>query len=89
MTDILFSFAVDKDMGSTFVFEPVSPDVYSQEILNNWDEMRIYLTDAKGQLIKFINQAEITFTFSVLREYIVPSAEDRIKNLMNYNAYQQ
>lgn len=89
MTDILFSFAVDKDMGSTFVFEPVSPDVYSQEILNNWDEMRIYLTDAKGQMIKFINQAEITFTFSVLREYIVPSAEDRIKNLMNYNAYQQ
>lgn len=89
MTDILFSFAVNVDMGSTFVFEPVSPDVYSQEIINNWDEMRIYLTDAKGQMIKFINQAEITFTFSVLREYIVPNAEDRIKNLMNYNAYQQ
>jgi hypothetical protein len=51
--------------------------------------MRIYLTDAKGQLIKFINQAEMTFTFSVTREYVVPSAEDRIKNLMNYNAYQQ
>lgn len=89
MTDILFSFAVNEDMGSTFQFEPVSPDVYSQEILNNWDEMRIYLTDAKGQLIKFINQAEITFIFSVVREYIVPNAEDRIKNLINYNAYQQ
>jgi hypothetical protein len=89
MTDILFSFAVTSDMGATFYFEPVSPEVYSQEILNNWDEMRIYLTDAKGQLIKFINQAEMTFTFSVTREYVVPSAEDRIKNLMNYNAYQQ
>jgi hypothetical protein len=89
MTDILFSFAVTSDMGATFYFEPVSPEVYSQEILNNWDEMRIYLTDSKGQLIRFINQAEITFTFSVTREYIVPSAEDRIKNLISYNAYQQ
>lgn len=89
MTDILFTFAVTEAMGSTFEFEPVSPEVYSQEILNNWDELRIYLTDQKGQMIKFINQAEITFNFSVVREYVVPSAEDRIKNLINYNAYQQ
>lgn len=89
MTDILFAFPVTADMGSTFYFEPASPEIYTQEILNNWDEMRIYLTDAKGQLIKMINQSEVTFTFAVSREYIVPSSEDRIKNLMNYNAYQQ
>jgi hypothetical protein len=88
-TDILFSFNVAVDMGSTFSFEPTSPEIYTQEILNNWDEMRIYLTDNKGQVIKFINQAEISFTFAVNRQYVVPSAEDRIKNLMNYNAYQQ
>lgn len=89
MTDILFSFYVQADMGETFFFEPISPDVYSQEIVNNWDEMRIYLTDHKNQIIRFINQAEMTFNFSVTRDYIVPSAEDRIKNLMSYNSYQQ
>lgn len=89
MTDILFSFAVTVDMGSTFLFEPGSPDVYSQEILNNWDEMRIYLTDQKGQLIKFINQSEISFCFSVTREYIVPDAQQRIQSLIDYTAYQQ
>lgn len=89
MTDILFSFYVQADMGETFFFEPVSPDIYSQEIVNNWDEMRIYLTDHKNQIIRFINQAEMTFNFSVTRDYIVPSAEDRIKNLMSYNSYQQ
>jgi hypothetical protein len=89
MTDILFSFYVQANMGETFFFEPLSPEVYSQEIINNWDEMRIYLTDHKNQIIKFVNQAEMTFNFSVTRDYIVPSAEDRIKNLMSYNSYQQ
>lgn len=88
-TDILFSFSSAVDMGSTFSFEPSSPEIYTQEIQNNWDETRIYLTDNRGQLIKFINQAEISFSFAVIRQYVVPSAEDRIKNLMNYNSYQQ
>lgn len=88
MTDILFSFAVTGDMGSTFYFEPTSPEVYTQEVINNWDELRIYLTDSKGQRINFINQAEFGFTFSVTRDYIVPTAEERIRSLMNYNAYQ-
>lgn len=87
-TDILFSFNVGVDMGSTFNFEPSSPEIYTQEIQNNWDELRVYLTDNKGQTIKFINQAEITFTFAINRQYIVPNSEDRIKNLMNYNSYQ-
>jgi len=87
-TDILFTFSVNVDMGSTFQFEPLSPELYEQEIINNWDEMRIYLTDNKGNQIKFINQAEISFTFSVKREYIVPSAEDRIKDIISYASYQ-
>lgn len=87
-TDILFSFNVGVDMGSTFNFEPSSPEIYTQEIQNNWDELRVYLTDNKGQTIKFINQAEISFSFAVIRQYIVPNSEDRIKNLMNYNSYQ-
>jgi hypothetical protein len=87
-TDILFSFNVGVDMGSTFNFEPSSPEIYTQEIQNNFDELRVYLTDNKGQTIRFINQAEITFTFAINRQYIVPNSEDRIKNLMNYNSYQ-
>lgn len=87
-TDILFTFSVGVDMGETFQFEPLSPELYEQEIINNWDEFRIYLTDSKGQQIKFINQAEISFTFSVKREYIVPSAEDRIKDIISYASYQ-
>jgi hypothetical protein len=87
-TDILFSFNVGVDMGSTFNFEPSSPEIYTQEVQNNFDEFRVYLTDNKGQTMKFINQAEITFTFAINRQYIVPNSEDRIKNLMNYNSYQ-
>ena len=87
LTDILFTFDMNVDMGSTFVFEPASYEVYQQQITNNFDEFRLYLTDNKGRTIKFVNNAEITFTFSIQREVISQSAEDRIKDLMNYNAF--
>lgn len=87
LTDILFTFDMNVDMGSTFVFEPASYEVYQQQITNNFDEFRLYLTDNKGRIIKFVNNAEITFTFSIQREVISQSAEDRIKDLMNYNAF--
>jgi len=87
LTDILFTFDLDVDMGSTFVFEPMAYDIYQQQITNNFDEFRLYLTDNKGRIIKFINNAEITFTFAIEREIIAQSAEDRIKDLMTYNAF--
>lgn len=87
LTDILFTFDMNVDMGSTFVFEPASYEIYQQQITNNFDEFRLYLTDNKGRTIKFINNAEITFTFAIQREVIAQSAEDRIKDLMNYNAF--
>ena len=87
LTDILFTFDLDVDMGSTFVFEPMTYDIYTQQITNNFDEFRLYLTDPKGRIIKFINNAEISFTFAIQREIVAQSAEDRIKDLMNYNAF--
>lgn len=87
LTDILFTFDMNVDMGSTFVFEPASYEIYQQQITNNFDEFRLYLTDNKGRIIKFVNNAEITFTFAIQREVIAQSAEDRIKDLMNYNAF--
>jgi hypothetical protein len=87
MTDILFTFNLDVDMGSTFVFEPASYEIFQQQITNNFDEFRIYLTNHKGEVIKFINNAEFSFTFSIEREVISQTAEDRIKDLMNYNAF--
>ena len=87
MTDILFTFNLDVDMGSTFVFEPVSYEIFQQQITNNFDEFRLYLTNHKGEVIKFINNAEISFTFSIEREVVSQTAEDRIKDLMNYNAF--
>ena len=87
LTDILFTFDLDVDMGSTFVFEPMSYDIYQQQITNNFDEFRLYLTDHKGRIIKFINNAEISFTFAIQREIVAQSAEDRIKDLMTYNAF--
>jgi hypothetical protein len=87
LTDILFTFDLDVDMGSTFVFEPMTYEIYQQQITNNFDEFRLYLTDNKGRIIKFINNAEITFTFAIEREIIAQSAEDRIKDLMTYNAF--
>ena len=74
-------------MGSTFVFEPMAYDIYQQQITNNFDEFRLYLTDHKGRIIKFINNAEIAFTFAIQREIVAQSAEDRIKDLMTYNAF--
>lgn len=87
MTDILFTFNLDVDMGSTFVFEPASYEIFQQQITNNFDEFRLYLTNHKGEIIKFINNAEISFTFSIEREVVSQTAEDRIKDLMNYNAF--
>lgn len=87
LTDILFTFDMNVDMGSTFVFEPASYEIYQQQITNNFDEFRLYLTDNKGRIIKFVNNAEITFTFAIQREVVAQSAEDRIKDLMNYNAF--
>lgn len=87
MTDILFTFDLSVDMGSTFVFEPTSYDIYEQQVSNNFDEFRLYLTTNKGQIIKFVNNAEMSFTFAIQRQYITPSAEDRIKDLMTYNAF--
>ena len=87
MTDILFTFNLDVDMGSTFVFEPASYEIFQQQITNNFDEFRLYLTNHKGEVIKFINNAEISFTFSIEREVVSQTAEDRIKDLMNYNAF--
>lgn len=87
LTDILFTFDLDVDMGSTFVFEPMAYDIYQQQITNNFDEFRLYLTDHKGRIIKFINNAEISFTFAIQREIVAQSAEDRIKDLMTYNAF--
>jgi hypothetical protein len=87
LTDILFTFDVNEDMGSTFVFEPMAYDIYQQQITNNFDEFRLYLTDSKGRIIKFVNNAEISFTFAIQRDIIAQSAEDRIKDLMTYNAF--
>lgn len=87
LTDILFTFDLDVDMGSTFVFEPMTYEIYQQQITNNFDEFRLYLTDSKGRIIKFVNNAEISFTFAIEREIIAQSAEDRIKDLMTYNAF--
>lgn len=87
MTDILFTFNLDVDMGSTFVFEPASYEIFQQQITNNFDEFRLYLTNHRGEVIKFINNAEISFTFSIEREVVSQTAEDRIKDLMNYNAF--
>ncbi len=86
MTDILFTFNLDVDMGSTFVFEPASYEIFQQQITNNFDEFRLYLTNHKGEIIKFVNNAEISFTFAIEREIVSQTAEDRIKDLMNYNA---
>lgn len=87
LTDILFTFEMAQDMGTTFSFEPQSYETYQQQITNNFDEFRLYLTDHKGRLIKFVNNAEISFTFSIERIVIQPTSEDRIKDLMTYNAF--
>jgi len=72
-------------VGSIMVWEPTNPDLYSQEIYSNFDNMVIELRDRTGNLIDFQSYCNFNMTFSVERTLEIPDPKDRLKNLQNLN----
>lgn len=72
-------------VGSVMVWEPTNPDLYSQEIHSNFDNMVIELRDRTGNLIDFQSYCSFTMTFSVERTVEMPDSKERLKNLQNLN----
>jgi hypothetical protein len=72
-------------VGSVMVWEPTNPDLYSQEIHSNFDNMVIELRDRTGNLIDFQSYCSFTMTFSVERTIEMPDSKERLKNLQNLN----
>jgi hypothetical protein len=72
-------------VGAVFVWEPSSPELYSQEVHSNFDNMTIELRDRTGNLIDFQSYCSFTMTFYIEREIEIPDPKDRLKNLQNLN----
>lgn len=85
-SDVLFEIPVDGTLGGTLVYE-FTDDRFYQEVASNLDELRLTITDNKDNLVTFTQGAEISFTFSIDRQIIVPDNEERIKALADYNRF--
>lgn len=72
-------------VGAVFVWEPSSPELYSQEVHSNFDNMTIELRDRTGNLIDFQSYCSFTMTFYIEREIEIPDPKERLKNLQNLN----
>ena len=72
-------------VGSLMVWENHNPELYSQEIHSNFDNLVIELRDRTGNLIDFQSYCGFTMTFSVERIIEIPDSKERLKNLQNLN----
>lgn len=89
LTDILFEIPTEPaSLGGTLTWFPAD-NRYEQEIVSNFDEFSLRLTDKDGNIVTFTNSAEWNFNFSISRDVITPSNEDRIKSMMDYNQFKQ
>jgi hypothetical protein len=84
--DVLFELIPPSGVvGAVFVWEPSSPELYSQEVHSNFDNMVIELKDRTGNLIDFQSYCSFTMTFYIEREIEIPDPKERLKNLQNLN----
>lgn len=89
LTNILFELPIEPaSLGGTLTWFPVD-DRYQQEIVSNFDEFILRLTDKDGNIIPFTNSAEWNFNFCVTRDVITPSNQQRITAMMDYNQFKQ
>jgi hypothetical protein len=89
LTNILFEIPTEPaSLGGTLTWFALD-NRYEQEVLSNFDEMSIQLTDKNGNVVNFTNSAEWNFNFSISRDVITPSNEDRIRSMMDYNQFKQ
>lgn len=84
--DVLFEIiAPESAIGSTLIWENNTPELYNQEVHNNYDNLVIELKDRNGNPIDFYDHCNFNFTFSIEREIELPDPKDRLKNLQNLN----
>ena len=84
--NVLFELiAPASTVGSTLVWENHTPELYSQEVHSNYDNLTLELKDRNGNLIDFFNQCNFNMTFSIEREIEMPDPRERLKNLQNLN----
>lgn len=83
---VLFEIPLDTAVGGSFYWQP-QDNRYSQEVSSNFESMTLSITDKFGRIVPFNNNAEMNFQFTVEREIIVPSNEERIKAMSEYNRF--
>ena len=84
--NVLFELvAPASTVGSTLVWENHTPELYSQEVHSNYDNLTLELKDRNGNLIDFFDQCNFNMTFSIEREIEMPDPRERLKNLQNLN----
>lgn len=83
---VLFELIVPNiSMGSSLVWECLNSDIYSQEVINNFDNLTIEIRDKSGTLIPFKQYCNFNMTFIMTRNIQQQSVADRIKNISNFN----
>ena len=83
---VLFELVVPNiTMGSSLVWENLNSDVYSQDVINNFDNLTIEIRDKSGGLIPFKTYCSFNMTFFMTRNIQQQNVNDRIKNIQNFN----
>jgi hypothetical protein len=83
---VLFEIPLDTAIGGSFYWQP-QDNRYSQEINSNFETMTLQITDKFGRVVPFSNNAEMNYQFVIEREIIVPSNEERVKAMSEYNRF--
>jgi hypothetical protein len=83
---VLFELVVPNiTMGSSLVWECVNSDIYSQEVINNFDNLIVEIRDKSGTFIPFKQYCGFNMTFIITRNIQQQSVADRLKNISNFN----
>jgi hypothetical protein len=83
---VLFELVVPNiTMGSSLIWENLNSDLYSQDVINNFDNLTIEIRDKSGALIPFKQYCSFNMTFFMTRNIQQQNVNDRIKNIQNFN----
>lgn len=83
---IIFEIVVDAGVGSTLYWAPPD-DRWSQEIASDFSTMTFSITDKKGNVVPFINNAEMNYQFYVERHINISTNSDKLKAMGDYNRF--
>lgn len=82
-TDILLIVDVGSNIGGTLLWQNTNNDYY-QEVIDNWGNFNLRITDKDNNIIPFSVNAEVNFTFAIETEILNPTVEQKQKGNMDY-----